>query len=260
MRSLPQQSVVEDPTEQQTAVTSSEQSKPDAEPVIASQATSAASGEAGQQQQPQPEQAAAVGDTGGTASLLPAQALDAYPGALDGAAALRAAATAGDAAATAGDPATTGGEGTLIAQHAHTQSELVIQTDADGAVTAAAAISQTTVGNVTTGAELVAFERKNDTATLGVVRLLPAQLQLPYPVHRNATEAEQRNVSSLLRDRSAAGGAKAANRTGHGARKAAGKKEGRGGKGQQAGGGAAGCHKNRNAPCKFFLLVSPLHA
>jgi hypothetical protein len=305
MRSLPQQSVVEDPTEPQTAaaVTSSEEPKPDAEPVpSSSQATSAASGEGAQKQQQQqqqqrPEEAAAAGEprgtgslmpaqgaggtggdalslpvqaaegsggtgsslpaqgtggSNGTGSLLPAQALDAYPGALDGAAARRAAATAGDAVATEG-------EGTLIAQHAHTQSELLIQTDADGAVTAAAAISQTMVGNVTTGAKFIAFERKNDTAKLGVVRLLPAQLQLPYPVLRNASEAELRNVSSLLRDRTAA---KMANRTGHGARKAAGKEEGlggRGGKGQQAG-GSGGCGKNRNAPCKFFLLVGDMRA
>ncbi len=258
--SLPQQSVVDNPTEPQANLTlpTSEQQKPEIDPLPALDAVAAA----GVGQQQLPEQAAAAGGTGGTRGsgiLLPAQALDVYPGALDGAAAARlAAATAGDPAAAGGEPAKDpeGTEGEVIAQHAHTQSELLIQTDADGAVTAAAAISQTTVGNVTTGAELVKFERGNDTATLGVVRLLPAQMQLPYPMPRNATEAELRNVSSLLRDRSAGGAAKTGNRTGHISRKKAGKEEGK--KGQPAGavgGASGGCHKNQNAPCKFFLLV-----
>ncbi|EIE21518.1 hypothetical protein COCSUDRAFT_66927 [Coccomyxa subellipsoidea C-169] len=257
--SLPQQSVVDNPTEPQAKLTlpTPEQQKPEIDPLPALDAAAAA----GVGQQQLPEQAAAAGGTGGTGGsgiLLPAQALDVYPGALDGAAAARlAAATAGDPAAAGGEPAKDpeGTEGEVIAQHAHTQSELLIQTDADGAVTAAAAISQTTVGNVTTGAELVKFERGNDTATLGVVRLLPAQMQLPYPMHRNATEAELRNVSSLLRDRSAGGAAKTGNRTGHILRKKAGKEEGK--KGQPAGavgGASGGCHKNQNAPCKFFLL------
>ncbi|CAL8469510.1 g9051 [Coccomyxa elongata] len=206
------------------------------------------SGEGGQQQQQQqPEQAASVGGTVGTGGLLPAQALDAYPGALDGAgAALAAAAGAQNSSAVAE------GEAAVIAQHALTQSELIIQTDAEGMVTAAAAISQTSVGIVTTGAEYVAFERGNDTAKLGLVRLLPAQMILPYPAQKNLTEADFRNVSSLLRDRSGAN-VTTANRTGI-FRRATGKEEGKGGKAGKGQPGGSGCGKNRNAPCKFFVL------
>lgn len=212
------------------------------------------SGEGGQQQQQQqqeqPEQADSVGGTVESGAVLPTQAVDAYPGALDGAAAALAA-----AAGAQNSSAVAEGEAAVIAQHALTQSELIIQTDAEGMVTAAAAISQTSVGNVTTGAEYVAFERGNDTAKLGLVRLLPAQMMLPYPAHKNLTEADFRNVSSLLRDRSGAN-ATTANRTGI-FRRATGKEEGKGGKAGKLQPGGSGCGKNRNAPCKFFVLVIP---
>lgn len=272
LRSLPQHSVVDNPADLQGAATataaagvtaaaaqSQEPQLPAAQAASAATGASADTSEAQLQQALQPQGAvqsqAETGPGANGTALLPVQALIAYPGALDRAAAMRAASAAsGDDAAAAAAEAR---EAAVIAQHAHLQSELLIQTDADGAVTAAAAITQTTLGNVTTGAELVTFERRNDTATLGVVRLLPAQMQLPYPV-KNLTEADFRNVSSLLRDRAAASAAAGANRTGYVAPKkgAAGSQEGKGAKGKPAGAAGAGCRTNRNAPCKFFILVS----
>lgn len=149
-----------------------------------------------------------------------------------------------------------------------TQSEMIIQTDENGTAVAAKALSQTLVGSNITGAEYITFLRdQNGSATLGMIRLLPVQMQHPYPGVKRGSNADARNMTSLLRDRSAGRNAsrpeEAAGKPGGNAAAAAearpGKKDAPG-KGKGLGQGIlGGCRENRAAPCKFFILVSHLN-